>query len=157
MIFFLQMNEYTHGSVILYKAGHRLPLRSCASEQLAATGRREHTGRLFVDYAALSIEQSLPFRSTRSAWTQHSMQLLQYCIQFHGNWRLSAGVEHALLEQLTFFRTQTLFSKTWTHTLSPLRRRVKAQIKRRQMHVNAGTVPATRNAGTLGRPVAGFR
>ena len=35
--------------------------------------------------------------------------------------------------------------------MSTLHRRVKAQTKRRQSHVNAGTVPETKNVGTQGR------
>ena len=34
---------------------------------------------------------------------------------------------------------------------------VKVQTKCGQSHVNAGTVPSTRNAGTQGRPVAGLK
>ena len=41
-----------------------------------------------------------------------------------------------------------------THT--PYSTILKVQTKHRQSHVNAGTVPSTRNAGTQGRHVAGF-
>ena len=64
--------------------------------------------------------------------------------------RLNAGVEHALLEQLTFFSNAIIVLEgVGTHG-STLRRRVEAQTKRRELHVNAGTVSSTKNAGTQG-------
>ena len=92
--------------------------------------------------------QSLRFRSHRSAWT------LAYSI--HGSRRLNAGLEHEILGQLTFFSNVSIvLEDVDTHMLT-LRRRVETQTKRRQSHVNADTVPETKNAGTQGRPVAGF-
>ena len=68
------------------------------------------------------------------------------------NRRLNARVEHARPQKLAFFRTQALFSKMQAHTGRPC----VATYIRRQNTVNAGTVPATRNAGMQGGPVAGL-
>ena len=70
-------------------------------------------------------------------------------IHFQVNRWQNEGVEHALLEQLTFFDCKHC-SQTQTHTGRPC----VTTKKRWLMHVNAGTVRAIRNAG--GRPVAGL-
>ena len=94
------------------KAGLRLTLRFCVSEQRGSTWMPAHS---------------------RPSYR-----------------RLNAGVEHALLEKLTFFfRTQALFSKTQTHR-SPIRHRIKAQTKRRQSHIKRW-----QKLKTQGRHVAG--
>ena len=54
-----------------------------------------------------------------------------------------------------FSNATTVLEDADTHR-SDLRCRVKAQTIHRQSHVNAGTVPETKNAGMQGRPVAGF-
>ena len=97
-----------------------------------------HTGRLSVDYAALSNNRC--FRSTGNVWTP-----AYSCLRYR---RQNAGVEHALFEQLTLFPNASIvFEDVDTHR-SDFRRRVNAQTKRRQSHVNAGTVPESENAGT---------
>ena len=66
------------------------------------------TGRLFVDYAALSNNRRI---------SDQLRALGRKRIQFHGNRRLNAGVEHARLEQLTgFFQMQSLFPKMHART-----------------------------------------
>ena len=53
---------------------------------------------------------------------------------FHGNRRLNAGVEHVLLEQLTFFeRMHCSRRRRHTHR-SPLHRCIKAQTKHRRWY-----------------------
>ena len=84
------------------KAGHKSPLRSCGAEQLAATGRHKHTQVTFLWI-------TLRFR-TIAAFPINSARLdIRVFTSGHVNRRLDAGIEHA---QLTFFRTQALFSKT---------------------------------------------
>ena len=62
--------------------------------------------------------------------------------------RQNVGVEHALLEELMLFlNVSSVLENVDTHR-SNFRRRVKAQTKRRQSHVNAGTLPESENAGT---------
>ena len=95
---------------------------------------------------------TLRFRATRCVSNQRRA-IGRKRILFHGNRRLKAGVEHARLRPSGIFSNARIVSKdAGTHS-SPLRRCVKTQKKCRQ---NAGTVPATRNAGMQGRPVAGF-
>ena len=65
-----------------------------------------------------------------------------------GNWRLNAGVEHALLEKLTFLSKASIALEDVVTHRSCFRRRAKAQINLRQSHVNAGTVPESKNTGT---------
>ena len=62
-------------------------------------------------------------------------------------------VEHALLEQLTLFPNASIVLEDLDTHRSNFRRRVNVQTKRRQSHVNAGTVPESENAGrsTCGR------
>ena len=62
--------------------------------------------------------------------------------------RQNAGVEHALLEQLTLFPNASIVLEDVDTNRSNFRHRVIAQTKSRQSHVNAGTVPESSNAGT---------
>ena len=87
-----------------------------------------------------AFEQSRRFRSTQSVWTQ------PYSLPHYR--RLNSGVEHALLEQLTFLSNASIVLEDIETQSSTLRRRINAQIKRRQSHVNAGTVPESKNTGT---------
>ena len=78
------------------------------------------------------------------------------------NWeRLDAGVftsmlpatkrksiEHSLLEKLTLFPNASIVLEDVDTHRSNFRHRVNAQTKRRQSHVNAGTVPESKNART---------
>ena len=75
-------------------------LRSCASEQLAATWRRKHIGSLCVDY-------SVRFRATRCVSNQLGA-LGRKRIHFHGNWWLRAGVEQAWFRWTGVFRQRRL-------------------------------------------------
>ena len=62
--------------------------------------------------------------------------------------RQNAGVEQALLEKLTLFPNASIVLEDVDTHRSNFRRRVNAQTKRRQSHVNAGTVPESENART---------
>ena len=62
--------------------------------------------------------------------------------------RQNAGVEHALLEQLTLFSNASIVLEDVDIHRSNSRRRVKTQTKRRQSHINAGTLPESENTGT---------
>ena len=73
-----------------FKARHMASLHSCASEQLA----RAHAGCLFVYYFALSNNRCI---------SGELGALGRKRIHFQRNWRVTAGVERALLEQLAFF------------------------------------------------------
>ena len=62
--------------------------------------------------------------------------------------RQNARVEHSLLEKLTLFPNASIVLEDVDTHRSTLGRRVNAQTKRRQSHVNAGTVPESENART---------
>ena len=124
----------------------------------------------------------LHFRSTRGNWkTQaHTGRLLWIAlrfratccisdrlgahgrkhIHFYGYRRLNATVEQAWLRATDVFLTRAIFFRACRHiqvALAVLRKNAdKMQTKRRQNAVNAGTVPASRNAWKWGRPVTGF-
>ena len=87
-----------------------------------------------------SFEQSLCFRSTGNVWTP-AYSRPRY-------WRQNARVEHALLEQLTLFPNASIVLEDVDTHRSNSRRGVNAQTKRRQSHVNTGTVSESENAGT---------
>ena len=74
-----------------------------------------HTGRLFVNYAALS-SNSLRLRSTWRALLGHEL------IHFHVNRQLNAGVVHTRLRETDIFPNASNFSTTHVYT-STLRRR----------------------------------
>ena len=95
-----------------------------------------------------AFDQSPRFRSTRSAWTQ-AYSLPCYL-------RLDTGVEHALLEKLTFFIECKHCSRRRRHTQVKLTSMRKCADKCGRSQVNAGTAPETKYAGTQGRPVPGF-
>ena len=95
-----------------------------------------------------TFEQSLRFRSARSAWMP---AYSRPCYR-----RLDARVEHALLEQLMLFSNACIVLEDADTHRSTLHHRVNTHTKRGQSHVNAGTVPESTNARTQGRPVAGF-
>ena len=87
-----------------------------------------------------AFEQSLCFRSTGNVWTP---AYSRPCYR-----RQNAGVEHALLEKLTLFPNASIVLENVDTHRSTLGRGVNAQTKRRQSHVNAGTVPESENART---------
>ena len=60
----------------------------------------------------------------------------------------NARVEQALLEKLTLFPNASIVLEDVDTHRSTLGRGVNAQTKRRQSHVNAGTVPESENART---------
>ena len=62
--------------------------------------------------------------------------------------RQNARVDHSLLEKLTLFPNASIVLEDADTHRSNFRRRVNAQTKRRQSHVNAGTVPESENART---------
>ena len=62
--------------------------------------------------------------------------------------RQNARVEHSLLEKLTLCPNASIVLEDVDTHRSNFRRRVNAQTKRRQSHVNAGTVPESENART---------
>ena len=62
--------------------------------------------------------------------------------------RQNARVEHSLLDKLTLFSNASIVLEDVDTHRSNFRRRVNAQTKRRQSHVNAGTVPESENART---------
>ena len=64
------------------------------------------------------------------------------------HWRQNARVEHSLLEKLTLFPNASIVLENVDTHRSTLGRGVNAQTKRRQSHVNAGTVPESENART---------
>ena len=144
---FKRRNARTQASSGL-EAGHRSNLASLRFGVDAATERRKHTQ---VDFCGLrsAFEQSLCFRSTGNVWTP---AYSRPCYR-----RQNARVEHSLLEQLTLFPNASIVLEDVDTHRSDFRRRVNAQTKRRQSHVNAGRVPESENARTKGRPVAGFR
>ena len=124
----------------LLKPAHRSTLHSCVSAFLPAAGRCKHTQVAFL-------------------WI---MQRFRTIAAFPINLeRLDASVFTSMLPEIRC-RSRTYATRATDVFLeckhcSRRRRCVKAQTKRRQSHVNAGTVPSTRNAGTQGRPVAGLR
>ena len=71
---------------------------------------------------------------------------------------LNAGVKHVCATQATdvFVERKFVLEDVDTQSQIDFTSPHKAQTKRRQSHINAGTVPETKNAGTQGRPVAGF-
>ena len=69
-------------------------------------------------------------------------------IHVHVNRRQNARVEHSLLEKLTLFPNASIVLEDVDTHRSNFRRRVNAQTKRRQSHVNAGTVPESEKART---------
>ena len=75
--------------LLLYrpKAGNRSPLRCCTSEQRVATGRTLRSPFLWITQR---------FRATRCVSDQLGT-LGRKRIHFHSNWRLSAGVELAVM------------------------------------------------------------
>ena len=87
-----------------------------------------------------AFEQSPCFRSTGNVWTP-----AYSCPRYR---RQNARVEHALLEKLTLFLNASIVLEDASTHRSNFRRRVNAQTKRRQSHVNAGTVPESENAQT---------
>ena len=99
-----------------------------------------HTRRLFVDYAALSNNQCV---------SEQLVALGRKRIHFHGNRRQNAGVEHALLEQLTLFSNESIILEDVDTHRSPFRRRVKAQTKRRQSADKAQTNARKRWHGAI--------
>ena len=116
----------------------------------AATERRKHTQ---VDFVWITRS----FRTIAAVSDQLGAlgrQRIRPCYQ-----RQNAGVEYALLEQLTLFPNASIVLEDVDTHRSNFRRRVKAQTKRRQSHVNAGTVPESENmAGLLhGREYAGIQ
>ena len=122
------------------KAGHRSNLASLRFRVNAATERRKHTQ---VDFLWI---------------TQRFRTIAVSPI----NWeRLDAGaftsmlpatrrkrVEHSLIEKLTLFPNASIVLEDVDTHRSNFCRRVNAQTKRRQSHVNAGKVPESENART---------
>ena len=89
----------------------------CVPEQLSPTGIRKHT---HVDFLGLrgAFEQSV---------SDQLGVIGRKRIHFHGNRRLNAGVEHVLLEQLTFLSNASIVLEDADTHRPTLRRRVKAQ------------------------------
>ena len=114
------------------KAGHIAFLRFRVNRHNWKT--QAHTGRLFVDYSALS---NSVFISTIPATKRRSRTCATRAID------------------VIFKRKHCSRRHRHTHRLT-LRRRIKAQTKRGQSDVKAGTVTETKYAGTQGRAVAGF-
>ena len=115
----------------------RSTLRSCVIRGNWKT--QAHTGRLLWITQRFRTIAAFPINSERLDGSVF--------IHFHGIQRLNAGIEHALLEQLTFFSNASIVVAdvdTQVELSSPR----KIADKRRQSHVNAGTVPETKNAGT---------
>ena len=111
-----------------------------------------HTGRLFGGLSGV-------FSNNRCVSDQLGA-LGRRRIHVHVGYRRQfAGVDHALLEQLTFFfsNASIVLEDADTHR-SNFRRRVKAQtIARKRWHgARSRTGPETKNAGTQGRHVAGL-
>ena len=117
------------------------PLHSCASEQLASTGRRKHTHVAFLCI-------TLRFRVTRCISDQLDALGCKR-IQFHSNLRPSAGVEHALLWTTGAFSNASRLLTTQAHTGRPC-------VADQKLRQNAGMVPATSCSKMQGRPVSGF-
>ena len=124
------MVQGNNGTIRLYVCLKAATGRPRVSAFLPAIGRRRHTYRSIFCGLCGALEQSLHLRSTRSAWTQaYSLSCYQ---------RLNTGVEHALLEQLTFFSNASIILEDVDTHRSTLLQCVKAQTKCRQSHVNAG-------------------
>ena len=128
-----------------WTTAYSLPSYRRVSYQLEALGRRhihfQATGAFPINSKRLDdgiFTSKLPVRflSTRSAWTT-AYSLPRY-------WWQNAGVEHALLEQLTLFPNASIVLQDVDTHRSTLRRHVKTQTKCRQSHVNAGTVRETK-------------
>ena len=132
----LQLNST---QLLRLKAGHRSNLPSGRFRVNAATERRKHTQ---VDFLWIT-------------------QRFRTIAVFPINWeRVDASVFTPMLpatkrrsRTCATRATDVIFerkhcSRRLRHTQVELRRRVNAQTKRRQSHVNAGTVPESENVGT---------
>ena len=129
------------------KAGHMSNLASLRFRVNVATERRKHTQ---VDFLWIARR----FRTI--AVFPINWERLDAGVFAPTYRRQNVGVEHSLLEQLMLFPNASIVLEDVDTHRSNFCRRVNAQTKRRQSHVNAGTVPESENAGTYGRPVAGL-
>ena len=117
-------------------------LRPCVSAFFAATERRKHTQVDFLSiYLRGAFEQSL-----RILINSERLDAIVFTSMLPATKRKSRTCATRATDVI-FERKHCSRRRRHTHR-SNFRRRENAQTKRRQSHVNAGTVPESENVGT---------